>query len=757
MTISASGISYDLIGTLSGTELSALIAQEFPGFNTPNPQPLAVPTVSRGVTLYRVCYTIDVDNPNYPFRQIVSGLLMVPEPQAQQEGAISELPLAIYNHGTLFGRDGSASNVVYKKDGAWEVGSAETLFNIGLLADKGYALIAADYVGYGVNTMVEGYAVKGPSATAIVDFLEASRSVLSTLNVRPSQLFINGWSQGGMNTQWAVQALEALQIPVTAAAAQSPFNEFAQTFDWWLSRGMQDPKQPQNPGAWLPLCVGIALRSYESWYGLNGLIDTFVKDEVVPDARSSTGTLVNNPLGVTYREVIRRFAERGDAVVRFQPGVFSNDSWQVAVMRDGREVWTTIPGFTSQEMLAPGALDTAVVRAFLTRFSADSPRYWTYSTPLKAWYGSNDEALPPELVAPGMAEVGGPQVTLVPVTGGSHRLTFLNALVASAAHPGGASENLIDWFQSHRKATAASPTLVHNGNALEVVSEDFGLLPLVLEVEQQQGERPLHVEVRRIRKDGTSEVMGTIGGTTATGNQLQSLGDGRLLLQVGERLGFDLLARDSSAVVASRTEIVVAPGGQGYRVVIKTAADQPEASLQLNLRASEEAYSASELDRLGAAQGSAADVLLQLEAGQVVSLRVSSDGVFENRLGFVRLNRDAITGLPEYSVGEQRVAIGSAAFAEQIDALLAPGFDHRQSGRRVEADLQWQVPQAGLYAPVLMTPEGNVFSVDAGDAGAGSGPQLRLLGRNQFGFEDRKGSLSDWDHNDVVVDVIGLA
>jgi hypothetical protein len=756
MPLAASSVSYELIGSLSGLELTALIAEQFPAFNTPVSQPLVAPKVSRGVTLYRVCYAIDVDNPEYPRRQIVSGLLMVPESKEGEE-LTGERPLAIYNHGTLFSREQAATNVVFNKDGAWAVGSAETLFNIGLLADKGYALIAADYVGYGINTMPEGYAVKNPSITAIVDFLDASRSVLSSLGVRPSQLFLNGWSQGGMNTQWAVQALETLQIPVAAAAVESPFNEFAQTFDWWLSRTMRDPKQPLDPGPWLPLCMGILLRSYESWHGLTGLLDAFVKDEVIPAAISSEGTLVENPYGVTYREVIDRFVKFGAEVVSFEsPGVFSNDSWLVNVLRDGKEVWTTIPGFTNEEMLAGGALDNGIVREFLDLFKADSPRYWTYRTPLKAWYGLDDEALSPELVAPGMAEVGGPKVTLVPVEGASHRQTFLNALVASAENPAGTNENLIDWFQSFRKDTPASASLVLSGNTLEVVSQDFGLLPLLLLAEQQQGERPLHVQISRIRKDGSSEVIGTLGGTTASANQLQSLGDGRLLLQVGDRLGFELLARAGSEVVGSRTEIVADPDDRGYTVVVRPELGQPQASLRINLWAAEAAFSPSPLDRIAAPQSTAADGLLQLEQGQVLTMRVSSDCAFENRLGFVRLNLDAITGLPDYTVGDQRIAINSDAFRNQIDSLLAPGFQHRQSGRRVEADLQWEVQQGGLFAPVMITPEGDVFSVGSANSGTGNASHLRLLGRNQFGFEDLKAFRADWDWNDAVIEVTGV-
>ena len=166
---------------------------------------------------------------------------MIPKRGEEQGQLIENLPLVIYNHGTLFGREQTASNAVVKRDGKWAVGSAETLFKIALFAEQGYALIAPDYVGYGVNFIDQAYGVKKATTTAIVDLLDASRSVLSTLGVRPRQLFLNGWSQGGLNTQWSTQRLERLNIPVAAVAAQSPFNELEETARWWLSRTMPCP------------------------------------------------------------------------------------------------------------------------------------------------------------------------------------------------------------------------------------------------------------------------------------------------------------------------------------------------------------------------------------------------------------------------------------------------------------------------------------------------------------------------------------
>jgi pimeloyl-ACP methyl ester carboxylesterase len=754
MAITSPGVSYEVIGSLSASELTTLLADQFTAFNTPIRQSLAPPALTRGATLYRVFYTINVESSKFSAPQVVSGLLMLPEGGVMQGQPIEDLPLVIYNHGTLFGREQTASNAVVMDGGKWSVGSAETLFNIGLLAEQGYALIAPDYVGYGVNFIDEAYGVKKPTTTAIVGLLEASRSVLSTLGVRPSQLFLNGWSQGGLNTQWATQRLETLNIPVAAVAVQSPFNELEETARWWLSRTMADPRLPLDPGPWVPLCVGILLKSYESWYGLEGLVDAIVKDEVIPAGIDSFGFPVTNPEAVTYREIIRLFAQEGDKAVRFgPPDVFSNDQWQVLVTRNGQPIWTTIPGFAGQSMLVDGALDQpeGVVRRFLDQLESDSPRYWKYSTPLKAWYGLSDEALPPDLVAPGMGVEGGEKVTLVPVVDASHRQTFLNALLASQDNPGGTSENLINWFASFRKQDAVTPSLVLSGNYLQVVSEDFGFLSISLQTTAQQGERPLHIQVLRTRQDGSSEVIGSLGGTSGAASQLQSLGNERFLLQVGEKLGFQLLARSGDGIDTSSTEIRARPQGGGFDVTLRDADGSQPASLQFAVVTDPLDRTLSPLDRIAAPQGGVSDGLLQLRQGQGLKLQITTDCAFENRLGFVRLNLDPITGQPLDTIGDQGIAIGSSQFREQIDSLLDPGFRITQGGRMVSPTLEWNVRHDGIYAPVLITPEGNIFCSGSGNASTIGNQQMRRLGENHFGFEDMKGQPADYDFNDMVV------
>lgn len=776
--LSSANVSYSHIAHLSADELNKLAESFFIGFNQPGNKLAYTPT-SRGVNLYRVYYVIDTDLKNGP--QAVSGLLAIPDGPETNPGVPRELPLAMYNHGTVFDRRAVPSEVVFKGDnGAWRVGSFETFLDLCRLSDAGYALIAADYVGEGINEAKEGYTVREVSNAAMLGMIEASRSILADLNVRPGQLFPHGWSQGALNTQFITQELETLAIPVAASAVAAPVNNWLGSFEWAYSLDLQstdsDPGHPSvipdNPAPWLPLAIGLTISSYEHWYELGGLLDSMLKNKIIPDRQfdangniidnPETYTYTNNPLGLTYREVIRNFTKDYSTIP--YNSSFSNILWDVGVPKgptqDGSPeiLWTTVPGFTVKEMLIDGIFEAPqndLISGFLRQLRNNSVQYWNYTTPLRAWYGDNngDEALPSFLVDPDMVIYGGSKVSLVPVTNGSHREAYLNALYASPENPGGTDQNLIDWFDSFRKADVTPATLQLADNSLQVVSDDFGLLPVLFEATQQQGERPLHVQILRIRKDGSSEVIGSLGGTTADAGQLQSLGSERLLLQVGERLGFQLLSRRGDSIEASTTEIRPHQDGNGFQVILRNTDPSAPASLSVGVMADPLGYTPSPEARIAAPQGDAHDGLLQLHAGQTLRLTLTSDCDFENRLGFVQLNLDSVTGLPLSTVGAQSIDINSDAFRQQIDSLLVPGFQITQSGRKITTDLIWNVANDGVYAAVLITPEGHIF---CGAPGSTDRQMLRL-GQNRLSFEDQIGPVSDYDWNDQVLDIVDVS
>ena len=263
----------------------------------------------------------------------------------------------------------------------------------------------------------------------------------------------------------------------------------------------------------------------------------------------------------------------------------------------------------------------------------------------------------------------------------------------------------------------------------------------------------MHVQILRTGLDGRSEVIGSIGGTSATANQLQSLGSERLLLQVGDKLDFQLLSRRGDTIDSSSTEIRARENGNGFDVILREGGGLQGSRLQFGVVMDPLAITPTPLDRIAAVQGVASAGLLQLRQGQRLGLTVTTDCALNNRVGFVKLNRDPVTGLPLNTVGNQQIVVQSAQFNEQIDSLLIPDFQFRQGGRKVTSGLEWNVSEDGIYAAVLVTQLGQVFCGVAGDGSGAQSQQMRLLGQNKIGFEDLVGSVSDYDWNDLVLKI----
>ncbi|WP_225114799.1 lipase family protein [Bradyrhizobium sp. NBAIM32] len=220
----------------------------------------------------------------------VSGLLAVPV------GARGTLPLLSWQHGTILSFDQVPSNLLRLKDENYElrdnVDSIETLFNIQRFAGNGYAVVAADYVGKGPyrNGRSEAYAVKGATVQCCLDILTAGLHELRTLSLRQSNLFLNGWSQGALNTQWLKQELQRRGIKVRATATQSPFNDLAESFHYWTNPTAYIPASETSypmPPAWITPCLIVLLGSYRRYYGLTDLFKTAVKPHIKPSRRNT--------------------------------------------------------------------------------------------------------------------------------------------------------------------------------------------------------------------------------------------------------------------------------------------------------------------------------------------------------------------------------------------------------------------------------------------------------------------------------------
>lgn len=391
--------------------LDELVAAAYPLFNKPVILP-AFDAKTHGarfdVDLHRV--VTFTENPNTGEKLKISGLLALPV------GAGAELPLVSWQHGTILSFDQVPSNLTLLADPARVLTDAadslETLFNVQRLAGQGYAVIAADYVGKGPfrDGRGEGYAVKEVTLRTCLDMLAAGEAAMRKRGVSPSKLFLHGWSQGAVNTQWLHQALRAQSRPIAGTAVASPFNDLNEAWRFWtgaqtfpLPKGMT--AYPALPD-WITLCMIVLLGSYELQYGIKGLMKTAVRPE--------------------YYDLAAKYWT--DYKTDFDPGK---------------------PFPTGAELLVPGFFEgftAAQNSAFLRHLAANRTTYWAYDAPIRFEYGLADEAIHPGMVFPALA-AGGKFVTGVPVAGASHRGTFLAGLYGDAASLNGL-DNVLSWFNS---------------------------------------------------------------------------------------------------------------------------------------------------------------------------------------------------------------------------------------------------------------------------------------------------------------------
>lgn len=391
--------------------LDALAARFFPAFDEGNiigPFSATRHAARHDVELRRITTRTRV--PETGEEVEVSGLLAFPV------GLPGALPVVSWQHGTILSFDQVPSNLLRLASESYElrdnVDSIETLFVLQRLAAHGYAVIAADYLGKGPlrNGRDEAYVVKEATVRCCLDMLQAGLDELAKSGRHSSALFLNGWSQGALNTQWLALELQRRGIAVAGAAAQSPFNDLPDTFRYWTAPRDYAPSAadyPQPP-AWIVPAMIVLLGSYRRYYALADLFETAIKPQ--------------------YR-------------------AFAETYW--ADYRLDAEIAKTIPPVA--DFLTDGFFDRFTHDTngrFLRLLAANSTTFSDYNSPIRFYYGLADEALYPGLVRMALAS-GGRDLAGVPVKGASHRATFLASLYGTAAVLDGKS-TVLDWFDSLR-------------------------------------------------------------------------------------------------------------------------------------------------------------------------------------------------------------------------------------------------------------------------------------------------------------------
>lgn len=325
----ATDVSYQSLGLWDVDRLNEILTTDTPRFTG---VAVTYTPARTAVRLYRVTYgSVIPERQNRP--TVASGLLAVPET------VDAPLPLLSYQHGTVFGKEEVPS---------FPDNSPETQLVLAQFAGQGYAVVAADYFGMGTSAEPEGYMVKRSHQQATVDMLVASRAVLADLGIATDHLYLAGWSQGGFVTMAFLEALEAAEVPVDAAAtASAPVDIFI------ALNGFLAFPRPID-ASWTTTLFILSAFAFENYYGIPGLARALFLDEAYDIARKAYLREPFDPADVPTKL---------DALIRpefFDPAVFARSAY-------GRLV-----------------ADTTAYR-------------WVIETPVRNFYGEADEVITPGL------------------------------------------------------------------------------------------------------------------------------------------------------------------------------------------------------------------------------------------------------------------------------------------------------------------------------------------------------------------------
>jgi pimeloyl-ACP methyl ester carboxylesterase len=253
-------VRYELIASWDVERLNAILDKDTPAFTG---VPVTYPPAVNGVRLYRVTYpSVVPERGNRPIT--ATGLLAVPDTGGKS------FPLLSYQHGTVYGKEQVPS---------FPEQSPETQLAVALFAGQGYVVIGADYFGMGASSEPEGYVVKGSHQQACFDMLEAAGTVLGTMGIGTTDLFLAGWSQGGFVTMAFLEKLEAAGVGVTAAAtASAPVDLFVA-----LNGFLNFPRKID--ASWVGTLFILSAFAYENYYAVPGLARSLINDAYYDVAR----------------------------------------------------------------------------------------------------------------------------------------------------------------------------------------------------------------------------------------------------------------------------------------------------------------------------------------------------------------------------------------------------------------------------------------------------------------------------------------
>lgn len=210
--------------------------------------------------LYRVAYPTENVRGG---QTTVSALIAIPSDR-NIKGIVS------WHHGTQTNRKFSIS-----------IPSAEGLGIAGLFAGDGYILVAADYIGLGLNHETHPYYHWPSTVTTLIDLLSIAEIMLDGIAANPDRdLYLSGFSQGGGATLALQKALETNHPTGLQLRAAAPISGAFDPAGVSLRRAIQgdDPFNPE----YLVLHMAYLSAAFAEVYGesLSGVVQEAYADRL---------------------------------------------------------------------------------------------------------------------------------------------------------------------------------------------------------------------------------------------------------------------------------------------------------------------------------------------------------------------------------------------------------------------------------------------------------------------------------------------
>lgn len=369
-------IKSEQIAVFDIERLNKITNEELQAFINTTPMPFEAfkgkfTTPQNGMTLYKLTYQTSIPElKNRP--TVATGLIAIPD------NIKKDAPMISYQHGTVFGKYEVPSNIE---------SSMEMRLILAQFGSQGFICIGADYIGLGDSKEPNSYFCYKATEEACLDMYTAAKEFLRKKNIEAGLFFTMGWSQGAYNNMLFLRRLEQAKIEVVASAtAAAPVD-----LNFFMTRGVSNPRDID--ALYTPAAFGNLLFAFEHYYHLTGI----TKSSIRPEYYNLAKDFYNHKID------FMDFMKRGT---------------------------TKATDFVNPEFIEK-------LRAGNTRFSKilnESEAYrWLSKTPLRAYYGILDEAVPPYL-----AHLAIEYQTLLGKTNGQainagekadHRNTYIQALI----------------------------------------------------------------------------------------------------------------------------------------------------------------------------------------------------------------------------------------------------------------------------------------------------------------------------------------